>query len=338
MIKLHLVKIKPFILTLILLLAGQSCSDDDNNSNNNQQNNIVNVALENNLNTFALALELTDLQSTLEDSGPFTVFAPSDDAFTEFLIASNIDITNMNASQIVFLRNILLNHVVADNILSSTDIAALGMGYLKTEADGVGGNDINLYYELDNSVVRLNDESSVLESDIYASNGIIHIISDVIPLPTIMTFIKADSNLSSLNDALTQDGQEQLLETLTIPNLLSPSPFTLFAPQNSAFLDFVNSNPEINSIDDIDDETLRSVLQHHVIVESNLRASELSNGATIETLEGDSIIVSSIGNDNNQTSLEDGAGNTDIDILQVNIQADNGVIHIIESILIPNIE
>ncbi len=337
MIILHLNKTKIRTLILVMLLLVQACSNDDDN-NNDTQNNIVDVAMDNNLNSFVLALELTDLKSTLEESGPFTIFAPNDNAFTEFLIASNIDITNMNASQIVFLRNVLLNHVVADNILSSSDIISLGMGYLKTEADGVGGNDINLYYEANNNALRLNDESSALETDIVASNGVIHIISDVIPLPTIMTFIKADSNLSSLNNALTQDEQEQLSETLTLPNLLSPAPFTLFAPENSAFLGFINSNPEINSIDDINAETLSTILRHHVVVESNIRASDLSNDISIETLEGDSIIVSSSGNDNNQVSLEDGTGNTDIDVLQINLQADNGVIHIIESVLIPTIE
>jgi uncharacterized surface protein with fasciclin (FAS1) repeats len=335
---LHLNKIKTHILMLIMLLLVQACSNDDDN-NDNMQNNIVDVAVENNLNSFVLALELTDLKSTLENSGSYTIFAPNDNAFTEFLVTSNIDLTNMNASQIVFLRNVLLNHVVAENILSSSEITSLGMGYLKTEADGVGGNDINLYYEANGNNLRLNDESSVIEADIVASNGIIHIVSNVIPLPTIMTFIKADSNLSSLNNVLTQDEQEQLSETLMLPDLVLPAPFTLFAPENSAFLGFINSNPEINSIDDIDADTLNKILQHHVVVESNMRASDLSNGISIETLEGDSIIVSSsVNDDNNQISLEDGSGNTGIDISQINIQADNGVIHIIESVLIPTIE
>ena len=150
----------------------------------------------------ASALQAADgnLVGVLSGDGPFTVLAPTNAAFTVFLTANGFGSLEEVPSDV--LAEVLLNHVISAD-LTSGDLTGLGSGYTSTNATGVGGNKISMYFNTA-SGVRFNNAASVTTdgSDIDASNGTIHIIDAVIPIASIVTHAAANENFSSLVAAL----------------------------------------------------------------------------------------------------------------------------------------
>ncbi|OIQ30668.1 MAG: hypothetical protein BM564_00170 [Bacteroidetes bacterium MedPE-SWsnd-G2] len=268
--------------------------------------------------TFGGNTTFTDLLSM---PGDFTVFAPTNAAFDAF--------TNPNSNDI---DNILSNHV----IVGATAVSSgLSNGYVSTAGMNGDGDALSLYINTD-SGVTINGISDVDKADVIASNGVIHVVNTVIDLPTVVTFAAADPNFSNLLAALTRSDQPDFAGILSTPDGTSPAPFTVFAPVDTAFEALLNSNDDWDSLADIDGMLLTSVLQHHVIVEANIRAEDLTDGVMPATLEGDNITINLPGNDGNAAKITDGSGTSNIDIIAVNVQANNGVIHATESVLIPD--
>src|SRR5690606_3004622 len=201
-----------------------------------------------NLSTLVSALQAADgdLVSLLGGSGPFTVLAPTNAAF-QTLLDSNPDWNTLADIDTAVLQHVLLNHVISGRV-ESTDLAALGSGYAKTNADGAGGEKLSLYFNTSSGVTFNNVASVVQEgADIIVSNGVVHVIDNVIGLPTIATHVTANSNFSTLAGALTPD----LVTTLD-----GSGTFTVLAPDNDAFA----ALPAIPTGD-----ALVNVLLNHVI-------------------------------------------------------------------------
>ena len=261
----------------------------------------------------------TDLLST---PGDYTVFAPNNTAFSGF--------TNPNENDI---NNVLSNHV----ILGATAVSSgLTDGYVNTAAlyNGNDGEYLSLYVDTSDGVV-LNGTVVVSTADVIATNGVIHVVDEVIDIPTVVTFAVADPNLSSLEAALTRDDQPDFVAILSASNEGGDNPFTIFAPDNAAFQALLDTDNAWETLNDIDAGLLTSVLEHHVITAQNVRAGALTDGA-VATLEGDDITITLPGNEGNPASITDGSGNSDIDVIAVDVQAGNGVIHVIESVLLPD--
>lgn len=253
----------------------------------------------------------TDLLSNEEET--FTVFAPGNDAFSAF--------TNPNSND---LNAILANHVVTGSALFSSDLTTR---YVNTEAEFAADENISLYINTDDGVT-LNGISSVAMADIVASNGVIHTVDAVIDLPTVVTFAVADPNFSTLVQALTElTPGTDFVSVLSAQDGAGSDPFTVFAPTNAAF-DALASIPA--------EEDLVPILQHHVVAGANVRSGDLSDGATATTLEGDMITINLPGTGDNIADITDGAENTGIGIDAVDVQAINGVIHVVDTVLIPN--
>ncbi len=256
----------------------------------------------------------TDLLSNEEET--FTVFAPGNDAFSAF--------TNPNSND---LNAILSNHVVVGAAAFSSDLTN---SYVNTAAEFAADENLSLYINTDDGVT-LNGSSNVAMADIVASNGVIHTVDAVIDLPTVVTFAVADPNFDSLQAALTTEGQPDFVTTLS-----GTGPFTVFAPTNDAFQALLDSNDMWSGLTDIDGSLLTSVLQHHVVAAANVRSGDLSDGITAGTLEGDDITINLPGTGDNIADITDGAGNTGIGIDAVDVQAINGVIHVVDTVLIPD--
>jgi len=311
-----------------------SCDDDNNTNSNDDLVNIVDLAQSNDdLSVLVQALVKADLVSTVQNAENITVFAPTNAAFTNFLgtltgISSLDDFDT--AEEIALLRNVLLNHVVSGTTVSTE----LSTTYTSTLATGPNDAPISLYINTADGIV-LNGVSTVFIADLVGSNGIVHVVNEVIALPTVVTFALADAtNFSSLVAALTRTDQPAFA---TILAGTENSPFTVFAPVNAAFTNLLNSNTSWNSLGDIPGPLLTSVLQHHVIAGGNVRSSALSNGlVTPNTLEGDALTVNMPGTNGAAANLVDGSGNADIEVIVLDVQAINGVIHAINKVLIPN--
>ena len=180
--------------------------------------------------------------------------------------------------------------------------------------------------------VTFNGVSSVTSADVVASNGIVHIVDGVIGLPSVVTFALADPNFGILVQALTRpDLKQSFVGLLSIPAGSAPSPFTVFAPINSAFESLL-TELGVNSLNDIDEPTLSAVLSYHVIVGANQLSINLSDGMQFTTAGGGALLFNF--GDNGEGILTDNNGRTS-NIVAVDVQANNGIIHAIDTVVLP---
>lgn len=256
----------------------------------------------------------TDLLSNAEEK--FTVLAPVNDGFTAFM--------NPNSNDI---NDVLSNHVLVGSALAAADLAN---SYANTAATNSDGDALSLYVNTDDGV-KFNGTSTVVIADIIATNGIVHAVDQVIDLPTVVTFAVADPNFSTLVEALTT-----LTPTVDFVSVLSAQggngddPFTVFAPSNDAFAALAAIPGEAGLI---------PVLQHHVIAGANIRSGDLTADGTTTTpatLEGDTFTITLPGTEGNIANVVDGSNNDGIGIVAVDVQAVNGVIHVLDTVLLPN--
>ncbi|MEM9362269.1 MAG: fasciclin domain-containing protein [Bacteroidota bacterium] len=264
-----------------------------------------------------------DLPTVLRGDGPFTVLAPTDTAFETFLDGAELGDLDVDV-----LTNVLLNHVISGE-LSSTDLEGLGSGYSNTLATGPGDANLSIYFDATDGV-EFNGSVDVVIPNVRALNGIVHVVNEVIALPTVVTFATADPNFSTLVQALTDlTPGTDFVSVLSAQDGAGDDPFTVFAPTDDAFDQLVAIPAE---------DDLVPILQHHVVAGANVRSEDLTpDGDTMATtLEGDMITITLPGTGDNIADVTDGAGNTGIGIDAVDVQAINGVIHVLDTVLIPD--
>ncbi len=328
-------KVKSFLIATVVATTLVACSSDDNDpvipDPMEDPKNIVELASGNGeLSTLVTALQNTNLVSELEADGNFTVLAPTNAAFEAFLADNGF--ANLEEVPADLLTQVLLNHVIpGDNALLAADLTTLGAGYASTLADGPSTDSkISIYFNTSDGV-QFNGGAKVTTPDVEASNGVVHIVDAVINIPNIVTFATADPSFSTLVSALTDlTPATDFVAVLSTADGTAPAPFTVFAPTNDAFAALA-AIPE--------EGLLTTILQHHVIGGANIRSSDLTpDGDTVTpaTLEGDTFTIALPGTDGNIANVTDGAGNTGIGIDVVDVQAGNGVIHVLDTVLIPN--
>ena len=322
----NLLKLSKLTFLLFVGFSIQSCSDDDDDvTTPTGPSNIVEIAMDTpDLSNLVAALSVADgnLVDVLS-GGEFTVLAPTNEAFETFLAANGF----MSLSEVPtdVLSNILLNHVISGTV-NSTNLVDAGSGYSTTNASNMDGDNLSLYFDT-SSGVTFNGISSVVAADIVASNGIVHVVDEVIGLPTVVTFAVSNPALSTLVAAMTTEGL-----SVDIVSILSssdePSPFTVFAPTNDAFGSLL-AELELNALGDIPVDILEATLGTHVAPEANVRSTDLVDGMSVNTISS-TITV----------SLSDGAklidsNGRESNIVAVDIQAYNGVVHVIDNVLLP---
>lgn len=274
--------------------------------------------------TLVAAVSAAGLVDALSQPGSITVLAPTNDAFGQFLTDNNL--TGLGDIPSSALRQTLLNHVVGAS-LQSTDLST---GYANTIAESsASGTPLSLYINTSNGV-RFNGVSSVIAANINANNGVIHLVDGVIGVPSVVDFALADPNFSTLVAALTRsDLTTDFVSILSTPDGTAPAPFTVFAPINDAFGDLL-AELNLSGLGDIDEPTLNATLTYHVVGGVNVRAGGLTDNFTVPTLGGD--ITANI---TGGPTLTDGNGRIS-DIIATDVQADNGIIHAINKVILPN--
>lgn len=270
-----------------------------------------------------------NLVNVLKGDGPFTVLAPDNNAFAAFLDGTPLGNVDTGA-----LSQILLNHVIVGSAVVSSTLIDAGSGYTNTGAIGAGGNAMSLYFNTSNGV-KFNGISTVAKADVVGTNGIIHAVDAVIGIPTVVTFATADPNFSTLVSALTTltpaTDFAAILSRTEGGNADGINPdFTVFAPTNDAFADLGSVPAEA---------VLTQVLLYHVIAGANVTSGDLNNpgNTTAVTLQGTNITITLPGTNGNIANVTDGSGATDIGIIAVDVQAGNGVIHVINKVMIPGL-
>ncbi|MFN2261717.1 MAG: fasciclin domain-containing protein [Psychroflexus sp.] len=305
------------LLMISLLFFGfSSCSDDDDAAQ----------VIVNEPTTFEIIADSPDhevLEQALIDNGldealnegTYTVFAPTDDAF------ESVDISGLSSEQ---LTNILLNHVV-EGAAESADLSNSYLETLATESISGNENNLSLYVNVD-AGVSLNGVSTVTDADKSASNGVVHVVDAIIPIPDLTTFATADPNFENLELALTRDDQPDFVATLSATD--SPAPFTVFAPTNAAFAQLLEST-DFETLADVPTDLLTEILNYHVIADAYVSSSDLTSGE-VSTLGGDITI------DAENATITDANGRT-IQIEVTDVNTANGVIHAIDMVILPSL-
>ena len=318
---------KQLALVVTISCFAFSCNNDDDGYSapeEPQSTTITALASESNdLSILVSALQAAGLDSTLDSEGSFTVFAPTNAAFENFLADNNF--SGLSDIPVDVLTQVLLNHVIAGEVFSTS----LTTSYGNTLATQNGsGENLSIYIDTSNGVT-LNGVSNVSVADVDASNGVIHIVDAVIGLPTIATFATTNSALSILVDALayadTGNPTVPYIDTVSNP---TAGPFTVFAPTNDAFVDLLGEL-EISALTDLTPAQIDTVLLYH-IVGANVQSSQLQTGV-VSTLGGD---ITADATAFTLTDPNDRVSN--IITALVDIQAANGVVHVIDKVILNN--
>ena len=313
-------KIRNLAMIALFAIFTVSCDDDDNNVV--VDNTITGKATATaNLSILVQALVKADLATTLQGSGPYTVFAPTNDAFTAFLATTPYATINDVPKEA--LTQILLNHVVTGAV-KSTDLTT---GYIKTLAKGTASttNTLSMYVNTA-AGVKLNGVATVTTADIMASNGVVHIVDKVIDLPTIVTHAAANANFSTLVSVLNRSGQPNFITALS-----ATGPFTVFAPTNAAFT-ALNTELAPGGIAGVSAANLTKVLQYHVVSPANVLAATLTEGQVVTPIltPAQTFTIQLTGG----AKIKD-ANNRISNIIITDVQCSNGVIHAIDKVLLP---
>tara|TARA_B110000902_G_scaffold36610_1_gene38681 strand:- start:92 stop:1027 length:936 start_codon:yes stop_codon:yes gene_type:complete len=309
-------KLLNLLSVLIVVTFLSSCSDD--NDTIIESNTIVDVAVNNNLSSLVAAVTKADLADTLSGIGVFTVFAPSNAAF-QALLDSNASWNSIDDIPLETLRSVLLFHVLSGTI-KSTDLSDT---YVNTLSTGINDEPLSLQVEVTDGV-EFNGDANPITVDVEASNGIVHVIDKVMLPPNVVTLALNNSGFTSLVAALTDS--RHTTDFITI--LSGDGPFTVFAPTNAAFQSLLDSNSSWSSLADVPIATLQDVLLYHVVNGANVQSDQLSNG-NVTTLGGTITIDLTNGAQIKTTSSQT------VNIIVVDVQGTNGVIHGIDTVLLP---
>ena len=304
--------LKIFKIAMLLMaipLFTVSCSDDDDNNMSNDKN-IVEIAQgTGSLSTLVDALVAADLTEALSGEGPFTVFAPSNDAFAKL----DPDVLNNIISTPSLLTSLLQYHVAGAALTSDRlngTVQTLLSGQT-LEAVNAGG-------------VTINGTSNVTTSDVLASNGVIHVIDEVL-IPedfyaqTLAQIVAGSPDHTILLSALAKPELAGLLEAANNPT----ADLTVFAPTDAAFTAVLGVLGK-ESIDDIPVALLNEIVSYHILG-SAVNADQLTNGDVETILVGESVTV----------DLTDGVKINNANVGPADLKAVNGVAHVVDAVLLP---
>lgn len=260
------------------------------------------------------ALQKAELVDALSGEGPFTVFAPTNDAFVKLI--GELGITAEQLLNHPQLSEVLLYHVVSGKVMS-TDLSS-GM-----KAGTLLGEEITVDLS---SGVKINS-SKVTAADVEATNGVIHII-DTVLVPSTFKLDAASLPKTVVDIALSSSDFSMLVSLLQKADLVGAlqgdGPFTVFAPTNAAFEKLL-SELGISASDLMNQPDLAKVLLYHV-VSGKVMSGDLSDGLKAPTLNGEELMF----------NLKSGVKVNTSNVVAADIESENGVVHVIDSVLVPS--
>jgi len=292
-----------------LSMIATGCADDEDTPLITLTNTITSIVVANpDFDTLEAAVIAAGLADTLAGAGPFTVFAPTDAAF-EALPDGTLDALLADPDA---LTKVLTYHVVPGRVDAAAVVAL-------TMATTLEGSDIAI--EVVNGEVILNGSVKVTMTDIVADNGIIHIIDGVLLPPeeempgTITDIVVASDDFSTLEAAVIAANLQG--------TLAGEGPFTVFAPTNAAFAAL-----PAGTLDGLlaDIPALTAILTYHV-VPGRVDAAAVVNLTMATTVEGRDITIEVV---NGEVIL-----NGNVKVTMTDIPASNGIIHVIDGVLLP---
>ena len=286
------------LLTAMLFSSPVVVADESEDIPTNAQNTGIHDSL-------VAALVHADLVTALQGEGPFTVFAPTDDAFA----AAGIDLTTFDTEEEnATLVDILTYHVYS----GSVEAAQVTDGMTATMLNGDDAT-----FTVTNESVMIGD-ATVTMADVMASNGIIHVIDKVLMPPADLVDIPTVAQGTGIHDSLVAAViQAELLSTLQ-----GEGPFTVFAPTDDAF---TAAGVDLAALDNDEGKAaLTNILLYHVV-----------SGAVPSSAVTDGLVAAAVNGDDLTFTVGDGVMVNDANVILADVMASNGIIHVIDKVLIP---
>jgi|SaaInlStandDraft_1057018.scaffolds.fasta_scaffold20783_4 uncharacterized surface protein with fasciclin (FAS1) repeats len=256
--------------------------------------------------TLAAALTAADLVETMQAKGPFTVFAPTDEAFAKLPAGTVANLLKPeNKGQLIA---VLTYHVVPGKVMAS-DVAKL------TAAATVNGQRVDVKV-VDNGVKI--DQANVIKADIGCSNGVIHVIDHVL-LPSSSNIPVTADNAGTFKTLLAAAEAAGLVEALS-----GEGPLTVFAPTDEAFAK-LPAGTVSSLLKPENKQQLAAILKFHVVA-GRVFSNDLISQKTAKTLQGGKLHLTIEGA---------GAQIEGANLIVTDLDASNGVIHVIDAVLMP---
>ena len=312
----------PLSIILLSVIVFSSCKKDDPVVVTPPKD-ITDVAIgDPQFSILVAALGKAELVNTLKGTGPFTVFAPNNAAFTK------AGITSLDNQTKASLTPILTTHVLSGTV-KAADVKS---GTAKTVN---ANNDIYLSKNADG--VFINGSIKVIATDVTASNGVVHVIDNVIIPPTasIVGIATSTANKATFSDLVEFVMAAGLDGTLSGA---SATGFTVFAPTNAAFTELYKTYPKATLLLPANKALLTRVLLYHV-VPGRVFSTDLPNVGAAEvatvgagTNSGDKLTFDLAGG-----AKVKGISSGNSNIVLANLLATNGVVHVIDKVLVPKL-
>nr|ANV79090.1 secreted and surface protein containing fasciclin-like repeats and a Cu ion binding domain [uncultured Candidatus Thalassoarchaea sp.] len=257
--------------------------------------------------TLVDALVQADLVSTLQGDGPFTVFAPTDQAFAD----AGINLSTFDTDEeIAVLTDILLYHVYTAGAVYAADVTD---GLTVAMANGDDAS-----FTVTDGTVMIGD-ATVTTADVMASNGVIHVIDKVLMPPADLVDIAAVAMSTGMHDSLVA----ALVKADLVSTVQGDGPFTVFAPTDQAF---TNAGIDLDSFTtDEEIAALTNILLYHVY-SGAVNAANVTDGLAVQMVNGDYAQF---------TVTEGTVMIEDATVTAADVMASNGVIHVIDKVLMP---
>jgi uncharacterized surface protein with fasciclin (FAS1) repeats len=298
------------VIASVGLLAACGGSDDDHPPT------VVGIAQQDaRFSVLAEAVVAADLATTLNGAGPFTVFAPTNDAFAALLTELGISKAQLLADK-ALLTTVLTYHVLPAKV----EKAAVPAGKPITTVQGsifkidAVGSDLVI-------TDGRNRQAKIIATDVQASNGVVHAIDKVL-LPADKNIVQTASTLPDFSILVEAVVAADLGATLS-----GAGPFTVFAPTNAAFAALLTELGISKAQLLADKALLTKVLTYHVLPARVLKA-DVPVGSAINTVQGDSLSV------NAALQITDQRGRS-AQITATDVLSSNGVIHVIDKVILP---
>lgn len=298
---------KRLLKTSVALAATVALSLSATLTNAAEKKDIVDTAVgAGSFKTLAAALGAADLAGALKGEGPFTVFAPTDEAFKK-LPAGTVEtlLKPENKDQLIA---ILKYHVVPGKVMSQDVVKLKG-------AKTLNGQRADIQVQGDQVKV---DGATVETVDIDCSNGVIHVIDSVI-LPSDKNLVETAAEAEKFKTLLTAAKAAGLADVLA-----NKGPFTVFAPTDDAFAKLPEGTIA-SLLKPENKEKLAEILKYHV-VSGRVYSEDALAAKKAKTLQGKPVKI----------SAKKGVAKVNkAKLLATDIDASNGVIHVIDTVIMP---
>lgn len=300
-------KMSWLLLAMVSVTVGFSSCDNNDDDGPTGPDNVAGIVASNpSFSILNTAINRAGLGSALS-GGTLTVFAPDNAAFE----ASGISLATVNSLPVPRLDSILKYHVLGSTVSSGavpvSDAVNTLLGtrlFASRNTNGVFANGIK-----------------VKTADVPAANGVIHVIERVLtpPTRTIAQIVSSDTSFSILLAAVVRAGLADAVS--------QPGKYTVFAPTNAAFR--AAGFADAAAINAANQTVITNVVKQHVLT-TNVFASDLTEGATPTTLQANTLTI----NLNPVRVKVTGSANASSNVTTANVVATNGVIHIIDRVLL----